>query len=330
MLHDFAIMEAMDELKQLLRAEFAGKNGGVSAAIYSSGSKDFFNYGTNEPSQNSLYEIGSITKVFTALELLVLETKGTLNRNDTIGDRLPELEFNDPNVANITLEQLTTHTSGLPRLPDNMPRSNPEDPYADYARSHLYDFLSTHRLDTKTAGQFQYSNLGYGVLGHILEIAGHNPLQNLFTQDIFQPLGMHSSYIDVPETETTRLQPGHDEKGEETSRWHFKAIAGAGGIVSSVRDMSLFLTAQIEPPETKLGQCIRATQEPLITSSGARKHGLGWVIDQTQSGGRLLWHNGQTGGYQSFIGFRPEQKTGMITLASCKGNLDKIATQYFA
>lgn len=319
----------MDKLKRLVRAEFAGKNGRISAAIYSNGSRDFFNYGTNEPSQNSLYEIGSITKVFTALELLVLEIRGTLNRNDTIGDRLPELEFNDPNVASITLEQLATHTSGLPRLPDNMPVANPQSPYADYTRSHLYDFLSTHRLDTKTARQFQYSNLGYGVIGHILEIAGQNPLQNLFTQDIFQPLGMRSSYIDAPEAEIFRLQPGYDEEGEETSRWHFKAMAGAGGIVSSMRDMSLFLTAQIEPPETKLGQCIRVSQEPLITSSDMRKHGLGWMIDQKQPDDRLLWHNGQTGGYQSFIGFHPEQKTGVITLASCKGNLDKIAAEYF-
>lgn len=319
----------MDELKQKLQEELEGKNGGVSAAIYHNGSTEFYSYGTDNPDESSLYEIGSITKVFTALLFLILEGKGQIYRHDPIKKYLPGINLQDSKVAYIKLEQLVLHSSGLPRLPSNMPVANPENPYADYTRSHLYDFLSGYELNHESIGAFEYSNLGYGLLGHILERAVSKAYANLAKEKIFKPLGMHSSFVNTDEEHDATLRPGHNEEGKAVSNWYLGALPGAGGIVSTAYDMSLFLETQINPPGDTLGQCIEISQKPVISSSDRRRHAFGWAVNALESGSDLIWHNGQTGGYQSLIGFVPEENYGAVVLANCKLDLDKIIAETF-
>lgn len=326
---DSAIIRFMDKLKQLLGKEFKGKNDEVSAALYRDGHTEYFYQGAGGHVNDNLYEIGSITKVFTALLLLILENRDEINRNDHIKDYLPELDFNDRNVADIKLEKLICHTSGLPRLPDNMPTFDPEDPYADYTVSYLYSFLSEHKLERESTGKFKYSNLGYGLLGHILEIASGKTYADLVNESILQPLNMQSTFVNTGESISTSLKPGHDTEGKEAANWHMGALAGAGGIVSSISDMSIFLQAQINPPKGALGQSIKVSHEVIVSSSETKKHGFGWNIYNIESSSNFVWHNGQTGGYQSFIGFVPSDKLGIAMLANCKPNLDKVAASFF-
>lgn len=326
---DSAIIRFMDKLKQLLESEFKGKNGEVSAALYRDGHTEYFYQGAGGHENDDLYEIGSITKVFTALLFLILENRDEINRNDTIRDYLPEFDFSDRSVAEIKLEQLICHTSGLPRLPDNMPISNPEDPYADYTASHLYGFLSGHKLEPETIGSVQYSNLGYGLLGYILEIASGKTYADLIKEEILQPLNMQSTYVNTGESISINLKPGHDTQGKEAANWYMGALAGAGAIVSSIGDMAIFLQSQIKPPKNKFGKCIKMSQKILASSSDIKKHGYGWIMYSLEAGDDLVWLNGKTGGYQSFIGFVPPEEFGIVILANCKPDLDKVAATFF-
>lgn len=319
----------MDELKRKLQEELKDKSGGVSAAVYHNGATEFYNYGTDNPDENSLYEIGSITKVFTALLFLILENKGQVDRHDPIKKHLPEVDFQDSKVADIKLEQLILHSSGLPRRPNNMPRSNPEDPYSDYTQSHLYSFLSSHALDRESIGKYEYSNLGYGLLGHVLELASNKTYADLVEEEIFQPLNMRSSFVNMNENNDSKLQPGHDEEEKEVPNWHPGALVGPGGIVSTLYDMSLFQEAYVNPRKSKLGQCIKTSQEPIASSNDTKQHAFGWVIYHLKSGGRMIWHRGGTRGYQSFIGFTPEEEFSTVILANCQLNLDRIAAEMF-
>lgn len=319
----------MDELKHKLQEELKDKNGGVSAAVYHNGSTEFYNYGTGNPDENSLYEIGSITKVFTALLFLILEDKGQADRHDPIKKHLPGIDFQDSKVADIKLEQLVLHSSGLPRLPDNMPINNPEDPYVDYAQSHLYNFLSSHTLDRDSIGEYEYSNLGYGLLGHILELASNSAYADLVEEEILQPLNMHSSFVNSSKENDTKLEQGHDTGREKASNWHLGILVGAGGIISSAHDMGLFLEAQIHPPDSKLGQRIRVSQTPFVSNDDTKKHGFGWPIYIIESRDNPIGLSGETGGYKSFIGFTPNEKFGLVMLANCKPNLDRIAAEMF-
>lgn len=318
----------MDQLKRRLRDELSDRRGSVSAAIYRDGSTEFYNYGTDDPDEHSLYEIGSITKVFTALLLLILEDRGEIDRSDRTKYYLPEVDFNDAKVADIKLEQLALHCSGLPRLPDNMPRSNPADPYADYTKSHLYSFLSNHTLDRESVDVYEYSNVGYGLLGHILELASGKAYTDLVREEIFRPLNMRSSFVNQDKENDSTVLPGHNEEGKEVPNWHLGALMGAGGIISTPYDMSLFQDAYINPSKSTLGQYIKTSQEP-IASSNAEQHGFGWTIIYLESGNEMIWQRGQTRGFQSFIGFTPEEEFGTVILANCQLDLDEIAAETF-
>lgn len=316
-------------------------NGGLVIGIYQQGQQQIFGFsGANQPTrpnEQTVYEIGSITKVFTgiALSQLVLAEKVTLD--DCIGDYLPDLKV-APAIAAITLRQLATHTSGLPRLPMNLllpPDWN--NPYAHYQAKHLYRALTSLWLWRKPGKKFVYSNLGVGLLGHLLELKMGKPYETLIKEIICNPLQMQDTTISLTTDQQQRLISGYAANGKAMPNWDIGVLAGAGGLRSTASDMLTFLVANLKTNETSLSQALAYSHQVQFQQE-MEIAGLGWAISEfTQDQATehtsqrqkqvVYWHNGCTGGYASFMGFDKANQFGVVVLsnyAATNAALDRI------
>ena len=298
------------------------------------------------PDGNTLFEIGSITKVFTAtlLSLLVehqeLELTTPINQLGSSYQKLPDT---------VTLESLATHTSGLPRLPDNLKKSyhqDPQNPYAAYTIEELHEYLQSHDGEPgQTAGIIEYSNLGVGLLGNILADKYGQSYEDAMLQQICNPLALSDTCITLNQEQQTRFALGYLENGKSTKTWDLPTLAGAGALRSTANDLLKFLVAHLQPGETPIAQAIRNTHtlrhETFASTKGflglvggvaewvQRSRGgplvqmdmkgiaLGWHIANLPAIDRnVYWHNGGTGGYRSFCGFIQETQTGIVVLSN--------------
>ena len=258
-------------------------------------------------STDSIFEIGSITKVFTALLLARMAQDGRV--------QLEEHPF--PGQA-ITLGDLASHTAGMPRLPKGfLVRGlfHRRDPYAQFGAPELDEALRA--LRTRPQGRFRYSNFGVGLLGNLLSRRQGCSYSELVTQEICAPLGLKDTFVTVPETKRDRFMHGHDRRGRPVPHWHFEALAGAGGLRSTATDLLKFLALHLDPPDSPLGIAARLTHAPRARR-GRLCVGLGWLRTSLDKGDEeVLWHNGRTGGFQSFVGFMPESRVGVVVLSNC-------------
>ncbi|MFM7606611.1 MAG: serine hydrolase domain-containing protein, partial [Prosthecobacter sp.] len=209
----------------------------------------------NVPVEKVVFEIGSISKVFTGLLLaqVVLEKKVTFET--TLKQALDAQQaFADDKVAAITLAQLATHTSGLPRMPDNADFTV-ADPYGTYDTKKLGEWLASVKLDKAVPHEMSYSNVGVAILGHVIERALGDSWANLVRDRITQPLGMHDTMPEPTTEERQRLAPPFDGK-KEAHEWTFQAFAPAGGLRSTAADMMLFGHALTHPETSSLREAI--------------------------------------------------------------------------
>jgi len=203
--------------------------------------------------EQSVFEIGSITKVFTATLLADMVARGEVSLSDPVSDYLPdEVTMPSRGGREITLLDLSTQHSGLPRLPDNLSPANMSNPYADYTVEQLYSFLSGHELRRDVGSEFEYSNLGVGLLGHVLARAGGGSYEEIVRERILEPLGMSMTGITLEGDMQDWMANGHDEEGNVVPLWDLPTLAGAGALRSDVGDMLTFLAANIGPPESRL------------------------------------------------------------------------------
>ena len=280
--------------------------------------------GARPLSANSVFEIGSITKVFTGILLADMASRGLLGLEDPVQTLLPDgvtVPTRDGDV--ITLTDLSTHHSALPRLPDNLIPSDPTNPYADYTVEQLYEFISRYELPRDIGAQFEYSNLAVGLLGHVLAEANDSDYEALVRERILDPLGMVMSGIALSDDMEEWLAVGHDEAGNPTSNWDIPTLAGAGALRSNMTDMLRFLDANMGPVGNDLEQAMRtshAQREALPNGGGV---GLNWVI-RTEGDDTIVWHNGGTGGYRTFMGFDPELGVGAVVLTNSSHGADDI------
>lgn len=270
------------------------------------------------PPEKIIFEIGSISKVFTGLLLAqaVLEKKVTLET--TIGSLLePKVKFADPRVAAITLKQLSTHTSGLPRLPDNLAASmkSGDDPYAGYDEKCLLDYLTTARLDKDGPHDCSYSNLGVGLLGHLLGRVYRTSWNDLVVAKICLPLGMKDTAVE-PDARSPRATP--HAGGEVVKPWHLDALAGAGALRSHAADMMRFGEAMLNPDKTPLKEAFAMAMTPQADAAAmGGKIGLGIFIARLD-GGQVFNHDGGTGGFCS--GFQVIPAKGIVRVALINNN----------
>lgn len=267
---------------------------------------------------NTVFEIGSVTKVFTALLLADMVQRGDVRLDTPIAQLLPESAplKKTADASAITLKHLAMHMSGLPRLPGNMMPFDDDDPYADYGVTKLYAFLSEHQPTRQPGGEHEYSNLGYGLLGHGLELKAGLSYEALVNERIAGPLGMGDTAINIQPDWKGRRATGHDADLNPVGDWALGTLQGAGALRSTVNDLLIFLQAAMGTKTSILAPAFAATlSERHALAGGDAAQALGWVI----SGGgqkQIVWHNGGTGGYRSFVGFRPSTGVGVVVLSN--------------
>lgn len=299
-----------------------GQPGGVAAAWIDADGVAFFQSGhfDGEDSRpitpDTQFELGSVTKVFTALLLAESERLGQVSRNDPAAKYLlPADDHAQAALAGITLLSLTTHTSGLPRLSSNI-GPNPDasqDPYARYDRAQLVEGLRKDGAVAPAGRSVAYSNFGVAVLGEALASAWGASYADALRTHVLEPLGMKATTVGLAGSPPSPdFPPGH-ANGKTVPNWTFQAYAPAGALRSSARDMARFLAACLGQDGSPLRVAIGATVQPQHQAADiGGQVGLGWFI--TDEG--VVWHNGATAGSHAFVAFNPKTATGVAILAN--------------
>lgn len=274
--------------------------------------------------EQSLFEIGSITKVFTAILLADMVRRGELDLSDRVAHHLPaHVRVPSRGGREITLLDLATHHSGLPRLPDNMRPADPTNPYADYTVEQLYAFLASYELRRDIGADYEYSNLAVGLLGHVLASVAGKSYEDLVRARILQPLGMDATGISLDPRMQEWMTKGHNRSGTVVPLWDLPTLAGAGALRSSARDMLRFLAANARPAEADIAHAMRLSHQERRSMSEQSAVGLLWAIRKT-SGSTIVWHNGGTAGFRTFIGFDPDRGVGVVLLTNSAYGADDI------
>jgi CubicO group peptidase (beta-lactamase class C family) len=267
---------------------------------------------------DTIFEIGSATKVFTSLLLADMVQRGEVALADPVAKYLPaEVKVPERGGRAITLVDLSTHTSGLPTMPTNFNPKDPANPYADYTVDQLYQFLSSYQLTRDIGSKFEYSNLGVGLLGQALARRAGMDYEALVRSRITIPLGMSSTGITLSPEMKARLALGHNDKLVTVPNWDLPALAGAGALRSSANDRLTFLAANLGYVKSPLAPAMAAMLS-VRRPTGAPELGeigLGWLITKP-SEDEIVWHNGGTGGYRSYIGYDAKTRVGIVVLSN--------------
>jgi D-alanyl-D-alanine-carboxypeptidase/D-alanyl-D-alanine-endopeptidase len=267
---------------------------------------------------DTIFEIGSITKVFTSLLLADMVSRNEVALEDPAAKYLHEsVKMPERGGKSITLLDLATHSSGLPRLPTNLKPKDPLNPYAGYSVDDLYQFLSSYTLPRDPGSEFEYSNVGGGLLGHLLASRAGTDYESLIGTRITRPLGMPDTGITLSSSMKQRMATGHTAMLTPVANWDFPTLAGAGALRSSANDMLTFLEAFLGYKESPLAPAMKAMLE-VRRPAGEMKIGLGWLL-HSADGKEIAWHNGGTGGFRSFLGYDPEARIGVVVLSNAGG-----------
>lgn len=311
-----------------------GKYVGIEVGVLLGGRKSSFGFGhksaaaKDSPDGDSIFEIGSITKVFTAVLLAQLRAEGLVSLEDPIRKHFPDgAKVPSRNGKVIRLHHLATHTSGLPRLPSNLSPRDPDNPYADYRVEDLEKFIARAKLGRDPGEAYDYSNVGGGLLGHLLASRAGLSYEEAIISRICAPLGMKDTGIALSKDQQTRLLPGHSSDGKRVAYWDVPALAGAGALRSSASDLLRFLEANLGNVPTPLLGALSETHVPRARAGGGMSVGLGWHISPlgTKDKATLHWHNGGTGGFSSFAGFVKDRGVGVVVLSNAAEQVDSLA-----
>jgi CubicO group peptidase (beta-lactamase class C family) len=287
---------ADDAIRQIRQA-----NAGLAVTVIEAGRVDVrLSSGADAITAETLFEIGSVTKTLTALLLAQMTLAGEVSLETRIGDELPAGEN-----GTMTLGQLATHTSGLPRLPQSLmakARVTPQDPNVDYRAEDLVADLQAHRA---TPGAPEYSNYGFMVLGLVLSTIAGQPLGVLLAERVFAPLGMAGATFSAATDAPDRRVQGY--RGNEAVPHWSKPLPGAGGVEASIEDISAYLGAHLDPASSPMQAALHMTQRPLQQYGAC----LGW-----HQAGSALCHNGGTCGFSTFVGFDRNAGRGVGILAN--------------
>jgi len=305
----------MNRFDHRLREETA-RHTGLVVAVRSPQVEGIWHRGHVPDGPRSIFEIGSITKVFTSLLLADAVRRGEVALSDPVAKYLPpEVKMPERGRA-ITLQDLATHTSGLPRMPDNFQPKDPANPYADYSTDQMYQFLSRYQLTRDPGATVEYSNFGAGLLGHVLARRAGLDYETLVRTRVTGPLGMRHTAIALSPEMQARLAPGHSPALEPVPNWDLPTFAGAGALRSSTNDMLTFLAAALgygsSPLDSAFATMLSIRPPP---SSTAPDTALGWQIFKGKET-EVIWHNGGTGGYRTWVGYEPRSRTGVVVLTN--------------
>lgn len=257
-------------------------------------------FGSGEaPGARTIYEIGSISKVFTGVLLADAELREVLSIDATVQSFYEGVfELDQVGDTPIRLRDLTSHSSGLPRMPTNFAPADVDNPYADYSFELMHEFLDGFKTKRAPGERYVYSNLGAALLGNTVALAQESDYATLLRTRITEPLGMQDTAIELTPSMRARFAPGFDVDQQPRAAWDFQSMAPAGGIRSDLNDMLIFARAALDPVDSPLADALPRSMTPLYTSPDGVQVAFGWHV---ASGGATRWHNGQTGGYHSFF-----------------------------
>ena len=309
-----------DILKE--RIEVGRQSVGMVAVTMRDGVRELVSYGRSDmPDErpldmDSVFEIGSITKVFTALLLADMVQRREVALADPVASLLPAGTKIPEKGKPITLLDLATYTSGLPRMPGNWAPGDSRNPYADYTAAMMMEFLASYELKHEPGTHYEYANLGFGLLGHALATRAGRPYEALVIERICTPLGMGDTRIALTPAMKARRVQAHDANLFPTPDWEFQVFAGAGALRSTANDLCTFVEVAMGRRASPLKEAfalLLATQRPAYKPTP--DVALGWFV----SHGKLfdiVWKDGGTGGTCSFIGFAPKRQRGGVVLSN--------------
>jgi serine-type D-Ala-D-Ala carboxypeptidase/endopeptidase len=322
-----------EEIRNILRdrIDTARQSVGIVAATFDSDWQNIVPYGRGGASKDrpldgdAVFEIGSITKVFTSLLLTEMVTRGEVALDDPVSKFLPDnVKMPARNGKQITLLDLATYSSGLPRLPDGIPNSG-DNPYASYTVEQLYEFLSNHTLRFDPGTHYEYANLGFGLLGHVLALKANSNYEDLVVSRICAPLGLADTRITLTGSMRERLAQGHQSTLKPASNWDIPTLAGAGALRSTANDLLTFMKAtclsEASAPLRPAIDMLLRTRRPADRAN--QTVGLGWFV-RSGNDDELVWKDGETGGYASFVGFSTRLRSGAVVLSNSTNLIDDI------
>jgi serine-type D-Ala-D-Ala carboxypeptidase/endopeptidase len=268
---------------------------------------------SDKPNGDTIYEIGSVTKAFTGTLLADMAARGEVNLDAPLQDFLPEgVKLHLYKDKPIRLVDVASQTSGLPRMPDNFAPKDPHNPYADYSPERMFEFVGRHKL-RRAPGEYEYSNLGVGLLGHVLATKVGKSYEELLVDRIVGPLKMDDTRITLSDEQRKRLAPGYNAALEPEKNWDLNALVGAGGIRSTANDLMKLVEASITDDKTPVVEAIHEAWKPRYGKKGQVGVGLCWHIARD---GVTRWHNGQTGGYSAAVFIYKPKKIGVVVVCN--------------
>lgn len=316
---------ALKDLPGVLAQEFAPlvqawPQGGIVVGVLDHGQRQVMAFGSAKP--NSIFEIGSITKTFTSLALAQMVVQKKVGLDEPVRELLPVGWVTRPSGPEITLVDLSTHHSGLPRLPDNLKPASMADPYADYGPEQLEAFLKEHGVARPDKTEFLYSNLGAGLLGFALAQKAGVPYAELIRQEVTGPMGLKDTVITLSPEQQQRFIQGYTGSHDAQGPWRLNALAGAGALRSTVADLLTYCDDLMHPERLQgkhgdgatLAQAIPLALQPRADVAEGMKIGLAWLVKPAE--GEYL-HDGGTGGYSSLIVFDPQKDRAIVVLYNC-------------
>lgn len=290
-----------------------GKPTGIAVGVVRNGERRIFTFGTAKA--NSIFEIGSITKTFTGLMLAQMIEQGAVRPDTPVRELLPKGNVEKPRGAEISLRDLVTQHSGLPRLPDNMKPADPNNPYADYGAGNLYQFLGKQGVAKPDKPAFLYSNLGFGLLGQALANHAEARYPELLERLVLEPLELSDTAVDLSPDQKKRFISGYSAALQPAHSWEADSFAGATAIRSTADDMLRYLEAHLAPQKFagSMPAALAASHVPLADVGPDKRIAYAWVFE-TKTGS--YWHNGGTGGFSSYAFFNPEARYAAVVLVN--------------
>jgi CubicO group peptidase (beta-lactamase class C family) len=280
----------------------------ISLGVFKDNQTSYYGYGETKkgnntiPDSETIYEIGSITKTFTALLMIDYLQSNSLSVECPVNNLLPaNIPLLQHNNIPIRIRHLLNHTSVLPRLPDDFDKgSDPDNPYKHYDSTRMYNFLKTFKLTRDPGQTSEYSNLAFGLVGTILERQTHKNYEQLLLEKICNPLGLVKTKIILNKNDSLNFAVGYDDFGNQVPYWDdFNAFKGAGAIRSDVKDMigygKTILFSDMSVLKTQIDSCLKVTY---LKSSV--KQASGWIV-QSYNGNEYFIHDGGTAGFNSYI-----------------------------
>lgn len=272
-------------------------------------------------SSKAVFETGSITKTFTGAILADMVRRGEVSLNDPVSKFLPPgVKVPSRNARQITLLDLATHTSGLPRSLDRSKIRDLSNPYADIPTEDVYEFLSSHELLRDIGAEWEYSNLGFGLLGHALtRAAGVETMDELIRERITGPLKMGMTDYGRANGMGALMAKGHSPDGEVVPYWDFGKFKGAGGLNSNVEDMLTYIDANVGEPHSAIEAAMRDAHQPRHSLNiKGNSAALGWD-QRVRSDRTIVYKSGSTAGFAGALGFDPITGAGVVVLGNGSG-----------